>query len=89
VLFDKPQSIKRVVIHTGSREHPKDRLENARLDACLTVHIPNVNTNSKGNSGDIFKVVNNFAGGLSPFIDFSKLSKYLSTAVIVFPGNEE
>jgi alpha-1,3-mannosylglycoprotein beta-1,4-N-acetylglucosaminyltransferase C len=44
VLFDKPQSIKRIVIHTGSREHPKDRLENARLDACLTVQMSNVNT---------------------------------------------
>lgn len=43
ILFDKPQKLKRIVVLTGSRGHPNDILENARMEACLTVKLINAN----------------------------------------------
>ena len=37
VVFHEPQQIVRVVVLTGSEGHPNDRIEYARLDACLTL----------------------------------------------------
>ncbi|XP_063401353.1 alpha-1,3-mannosyl-glycoprotein 4-beta-N-acetylglucosaminyltransferase C-like [Mytilus trossulus] len=39
VLFDEPQSLDKVVILSGSQQHPTDKIENGRLDACLSVKI--------------------------------------------------
>ncbi|XP_071120766.1 alpha-1,3-mannosyl-glycoprotein 4-beta-N-acetylglucosaminyltransferase C-like isoform X1 [Mytilus edulis] len=39
VLFDEPQSLEKVVILSGSQQHPTDKIENGRLDACLSVKI--------------------------------------------------
>ncbi|XP_063401352.1 alpha-1,3-mannosyl-glycoprotein 4-beta-N-acetylglucosaminyltransferase C-like [Mytilus trossulus] len=44
ILFDEPQSITKVIVETGSREHPNDKLEHARLEACLSVKVLGVNT---------------------------------------------
>ncbi|CAC5416098.1 MGAT4C [Mytilus coruscus] len=44
ILFDEPQSITKVIVVTGSREHPNDKLEHARLEACLSVQILRTNS---------------------------------------------
>ncbi|OWF48353.1 alpha-1,3-mannosyl-glycoprotein 4-beta-N-acetylglucosaminyltransferase C-like [Mizuhopecten yessoensis] len=37
IVFNTPQHIDKVIIDTGSKEHPTDRLENGKLDASLSL----------------------------------------------------
>ncbi|CAC5416099.1 MGAT4C [Mytilus coruscus] len=39
IVFHRPQSITNVIIKTGSKEHPNDKLENAQLDACISCRL--------------------------------------------------
>ncbi|XP_076113543.1 alpha-1,3-mannosyl-glycoprotein 4-beta-N-acetylglucosaminyltransferase C-like [Mytilus galloprovincialis] len=39
VIFKRPQSIKSVIIMTGSKEHPNDKLEHAQLNACKSCRL--------------------------------------------------
>ena len=43
ILFNEPQELEKVIILSGSREHPSDMFYHAHLDACLSVRMLNEN----------------------------------------------
>lgn len=39
ILFNQPQSLRRISVITGSKGHKRDILEHGRLDVCMRIHL--------------------------------------------------